>query len=410
MRVLLYGGGAREHALAWKIKQSPMLNKLFLYDCNDGFKKLGTVLTAENIDDLVKKVLENDINMVIIGPEAPLVGGFVDKFEEVGINCIGANKKWANLEGSKSFAKDFMVRNNIPTARYKLITDISQADDVLQEFNAPYVIKADGLASGKGVYIANSQEEAWMILSEYLSGMFGESSKKIVIEEFLEGDEVSLISLWDGRTLLPLIPARDYKRLFDNNSGPNTGGMGAYCPVNMSKQHQQSLKEYSNTLSKALRAENADFHGIVYSGIMLTDQGVRVLEYNMRFGDPETQAIMMHMNFDLLELFSLCVNKRLDEAILNWNDGISFCLVIAAEGYPIKHKKGSLIKNAEELKTKYNVEVFYAGVKEQEGNLVSNGGRVLSICASGKSPAGEVYTAAELLEYEDKYYRSDIGE
>lgn len=409
MKVLLYGGGAREHALAWKIKQSPILNELFLYDCNDGFNNLGTIIKASCIDNLVQQVCENEINMVIIGPEAPLVEGIVDKFNAVGIKCIGPNKKWAALEGSKSFAKEFMVRNNIKTSNYKVITTISQADEVLKEFKAPYVIKADGLACGKGVYIANCIEEAWTIISEYLSGMFGSSSKKLLIEDFVEGEEISLISLWDGKTLLPLIPARDYKRLFDQNRGPNTGGMGAYCPVKLTTSQEENIKKYTETLSTALKNENADFCGIIYSGLMLTNDGIKVLEYNMRFGDPETQAIIMHMDFDLLELFDMCVNKQLDKASLKWHKETSFCLVIAAEGYPVSPKKGSNIQNAETLKDQFDVEIFYAGVKKQEKTLVSDGGRVLSICATGTNCLCNIYNAAKKLEYKDKYYRSDIG-
>jgi phosphoribosylamine--glycine ligase len=410
LKVLLYGGGAREHALAWKIKQSPMLKDLFLYDCNDGFDNLGNVIKANCVDNLVQQVCENKINIVIIGPEAPLVEGIVDKFNNAGIKCIGPNKVWAALEGSKSFAKDFMVRNNIPTARYKVIKTISEADEVLNEFQAPYVIKADGLASGKGVYIANSKEEAWTIVSEFLSGMFGASSKKILIEEFIKGEEISLISLWDGETLIPLVPARDYKRLFDHNTGPNTGGMGAYCPVELTDSHKKNIKDYIQVLSSALKKENAVFSGIIYSGLMLTNDGIRVLEYNMRFGDPETQAIMMHMDFDLLELFDMCANKQLDKAVLKWKEKTSLCLVIAAEGYPVCPKKGCQIQNTEELKDKFNVEIFYAGVKKHEENLVSDGGRVLSICATGENSLCNIYDAAKMLEYKDKYYRSDIGE
>lgn len=410
MKVLLYGGGAREHALAWKIKQSPMLKDLFLYDCNDGFNNLGNVIKATCVDNLVQQACDNKINMVVIGPEAPLVEGIVDKFNNVGIKCIGADKTWAALEGSKAFAKEFMEKHGIPTARYKVITSIAQADLVLKDFTAPYVIKADGLACGKGVYIANSKEEGWTIISEYLSGMFGKASKKILIEEFIVGEEISLISLWDGTTLIPLVPARDYKRLFDKNQGPNTGGMGAYCPVKLTDAHAKDIKEYIETLSTALKSENAVFSGIIYSGLMLTKDGIKVLEYNMRFGDPETQAIMMHMDFDLLELFSLCANRQLDKAVLKWNEDTSLCLVIAADGYPVNPKKGCVIQNANQLKEECDVEVFYAAVKEQDDCLVSDGGRVLSICSTGLNCLDNVYKAAKMLEYKDKYYRSDIGD
>lgn len=410
MRVLLYGGGAREHALAWKIKQSHMLTKLFLFNCNDGFKELGEVINARNIDELVANSVNNNIDLVVIGPEAPLVSGVVDEFNKAGIKCIGATKKWAELEGSKSFAKEFMVKHNIPTAKYSLITDISQACTELADFKAPYVIKADGLASGKGVYIANSQEEAWTILSEYLSGMFGEASKKIVLEEFINGEELSLIAFWDGNTLLPLIPARDYKKLFEGDKGPNTGGMGAYCPVDLNLNQKSALDNYIKLLEKALKAEKADFCGIIYSGLMLSDDELKVLEFNMRFGDPETQTLMMHMDFDLLELFSLCANKELDKANLKWKDNISFCVVVAANGYPQNPKMGTSIENINMIKNKFDVEVFYAGIKEKDGKIYSDGGRVLTVCSNIKNARNVVYDAVKELEYVDKYYRSDIGE
>ncbi|HBG48879.1 MAG TPA: phosphoribosylamine--glycine ligase [Cyanobacteria bacterium UBA9971] len=410
MKVLIYGGGAREHALAWKIKQSPLLEKLYLCKPNDGFAYLGEVLDAENFTELAKISKEIGISLLVVGPEDFLIRGIVDEFKKAGISAIGADKKWAMLEGSKSFSKEFMVRNNIPTAKYKIITDKSQISQVLDEFEIPVVLKADGLAAGKGVYIACTREDAESMLNEFLEGKYGNASKKIVVEEFLEGAEISLISLWDGKTLLPLIPVRDYKKLLSGNKGPNTGGMGAYCPVSLTLEEYKELENYTNTLKDALIKENADFTGVVYSGLMLTKEGIKVLEYNMRFGDPETQALLIHLDTDLLEIFKKQSEKKLDEVELKWKQGQSFCVVVAAEGYPETPIKGGEIVNIAEIIENNDVTVFYAGVQKQDKKLIANGGRVLSVCKTGIGVQKDIYDAIKQLDYENKAFRNDIGE
>lgn len=410
MKVLIYGGGAREHALAWKIKQSPLLEKLYLCNPNDGFAYLGEVLDAENFTELAKISKEIGISLLVVGPEDFLIRGIVDEFKKAGIPAIGADKKWAMLEGSKSFSKEFMVRNNIPTAKYKIITDKSQISQVLDEFEIPVVLKADGLAAGKGVYIACTREDAESMLNEFLEGKYGNASKKIVVEEFLEGAEISLISLWDGKTLLPLIPVRDYKKLLSGNKGPNTGGMGAYCPVSLTLEEYKELENYTNTLKDALIKENADFTGVVYSGLMLTKEGIKVLEYNMRFGDPETQALLIHLDTDLLEIFKKQSEKKLDEVELKWKQGQSFCVVVAAEGYPETPIKGGEIVNIAEIIENNDVTVFYAGVQKQDKKLIANGGRVLSVCKTGIGVQKDIYDAIKQLDYENKAFRNDIGE
>jgi len=410
LKVLIYGGGAREHALAWKIKQSPLLEKLYLCNPNDGFAYLGEVLDAENFTELAKISKEIGISLLVVGPEDFLIRGIVDEFKKAGISAIGADKKWAMLEGSKSFSKEFMVRNNIPTAKYKIITDKSQISQVLDEFEIPVVLKADGLAAGKGVYIACTREDAESMLNEFLEGKYGNASKKIVVEEFLEGAEISLISLWDGKTLLPLIPVRDYKKLLSGNKGPNTGGMGAYCPVSLTLEEYKELENYTNTLKDALIKENADFTGVVYSGLMLTKEGIKVLEYNMRFGDPETQALLIHLDTDLLEIFKKQSEKKLDEVELKWKQGQSFCVVVAAEGYPETPIKGGEIVNIAEIIENNDVTVFYAGVQKQDKKLIANGGRVLSVCKTGIGVQKDIYDAIKQLDYENKVFRNDIGE
>jgi phosphoribosylamine---glycine ligase len=407
LKVLLYGGGAREHALAYKISLSSRLSKLYLCSPNDGFADMGEVIKADNYESLAKIAKEKDIDLLVVGPENPLADGIVDEFKKLGIPAIGADKKWAALESSKSFAKDFMIRNNLPTAGHEIITATEQIQDTLNKFTLPVVIKADGLAAGKGVQIMTSKEEAQTELKNFLSGKYGEASKKIVVEEFLEGEEISLIALWDGQTLLPLIPARDYKRLLDNNEGPNTGGMGAYCPVKLTEKEDSDIKKYLSALATALKKENADFTGIIYSGLMMTKDGVKVLEYNMRFGDPETQALMVHLETDLLEIFETAINKKLDKIDLRWKSGTSMCLVIAADGYPYSPKGGAEIKNVDEISKKYGVNVFYAGIKRDNSALVANGGRVLSICKT--NDRNDIYAAANELIFDDKCFRSDIG-
>lgn len=410
MKVLIYGGGAREHALAWKIKQSPLLSKLYLSMPNDGFADMGEVLEAETLAKLAKKAELIGIDLLVVGPEDPLVNGIVDEFQKYGIPAIGATKQWAMLEGSKSFAKEFMARNDIPTAKYETLTKEGDISDVLNKFSLPVVLKADGLAAGKGVVISNTRQEAETTLKEFLGGKFGQSSGKVVVEEFLIGEEISLIALWDGNTLLPLIPARDYKKLQEGNKGSNTGGMGAYCPVSLTADEYKDIEEYMKLLEKALKKEGADFTGIVYSGLILTSEGLRVLEYNMRFGDPETQPLLMHLDSDLLEVFKMTAAKELYKATLKWKNAQSFCVVVAAEGYPENPKKGGEIKNIEQVIKNNDVTIFFAGVKKEGDSLLANGGRVLSVCQSGPCAQKYIYDAINELDFQDKIYRKDIGE
>ncbi len=409
MKVLIYGGGAREHAIAWKVNQSPLLTKLYLAKPNDGFSNLGEIIEFSGFVDLADTARQEGIDLLIVGPEDPLVNGIVDEFKKVNIPAIGPGKDWAMLEGSKAFAKKFMKDNDIPTGEYLTINKKSEIDDVLNQFSIPVVVKADGLAAGKGVFIAQSKKDAKRTIEEFLDGKFGEASKNIVVEEFLEGDEISLISLWDGETLLPMIPARDYKRLLDSDRGPNTGGMGAYCPVELKKQEQSELSEYINKLEVALKREKADFAGVIYSGLILTKDGIKILEYNMRFGDPETQPLLMHLDSDLLVLFVKAARKQLKDIKITWKNDMTLCVVVAAEGYPFSSKNGGCISNIKKIEKKHGVQVFYAGIKLDGSKLIANGGRILSICKTGDYPHQDVYKAAEELEYIYKYYRKDIA-
>ena len=399
MRALIVGSGAREHALAWKISKSPLLEKLYLYGANDGFSYLGQVIDAKDFTELVEISKAEKINLVIVGPEIPLVQGVADVFKREGIECLGANKYWANLEGSKVFAKRFMQKHRIKTAKYEII----QNEKTIPELGYPLVLKADGLCAGKGVCIVQDEIEAKAKIKEYLEGKFGEASKTIVAEEFLEGQELSLICLFDGKTLLSLAPARDFKKLENGDKGPNTGGMGAYCPVILSEEQQNKLKLFEKQLQKALLKEKADFTGVIYAGLIWAKEDFYVLEFNMRFGDPETQALMMHLDSDILEVFDCCVKKQLENVNLKWKEGFSGCLTIATKGYPEEFPRNIPIGAISD-----EVQVFYAGVKKSDNVLKSNGGRVLSLCGVGVNPYAKIYSVADSLEFSEKYYRTDI--
>ena len=409
--VLVYGSGGREHALAWKISQSPLLDKLFLALPNDGFKSLGKEISFSDFEDLAKKCVENGVNLAVIGPEDPLSKGIVDVFNKYGIKCIGANQKWARLESSKKFAKEFMIKHKLPTAKYFVVDSKKQIDDVLAKFKTPPVLKADGLAAGKGVHLSVDMKDAKKTLNEFLDGKYGEASSSIVVEELLMGEELSVIAIFDGKTLAPLASARDYKRLKDGQVGPNTGGMGAYCPVKISKEQEADLAKYMKNLENALKADKADFSGIIYSGLMLTSEGIKVLEYNMRFGDPETQPLMVHLDSDILEIFANAADKKLAQAKINWKKGTSIGVVVAANGYPENPKKGCEIKmpKSEDLK---GAQIFYAGVKLQGKKMLSNGGRVLLVCKTGediKKVRKEIYKTIDEIDFNDKVFRTDIG-
>lgn len=420
--VLVYGSGGREHALAWKIAQSPLLNKLFLALPNDGFKNLGEEIIFTDFEDLAKKCVTKKIDLAVIGPEDPLSKGLVDILNAHGIKCIGANKNWAQLESSKKYAKEFMIKHGISTAKYLTMTSKNDLDDILAQFTQSPVLKADGLAAGKGVHLSKTMDEAKQVLEEFLDGKYGEASTSVVVEEFLEGEELSLISIFDGKTLLPLETARDYKRLLDRQQGPNTGGMGAYCPVELTTAQQKDLKNYIKQLESALLSEKADFVGIVYSGLMLTKDGIKVLEYNMRFGDPETQSLMYHLESDILEIFIKATEKKLHETKPKWKSGTTIAVVVASEGYPENPKKGCEINGLQEACADNETHVFYAGVKNAKCkmqnakcgsiSLVSNGGRVLSICSNGvdiNKIREKIYKTIEEIDFADKIYRCDIG-
>lgn len=411
MNVLVYGSGAREHIISKKILESKLLSNLFLAKPNDGFKDLGQVIEFCDFYDLAQKCSENKIDLAVIGPEDPLADGIVDVLNSFGIKTIGANKYFSQLESSKIFAKKFMEKYDIPNSKYEIIESYNDIETKFVEFvnknnQSKFVIKADGLCKGKGVCICDDIDIAKDKLKKLLDGEFGEASKKVLVEEYQEGDEISLICLFDGKNLLPFLYSQDYKKLYDNNLGPNTGGMGAYCPVIVENKYQTQIEEYLKKLQNALISEKADFVGFIYSGLILTDNGIKVLEYNMRLGDPETQALLTSLNTDFLEVLNGAIKRNLDKINPTWNDKTSYCLVVATKGYPKKPIIGDEILNLNELKQKYqNVDVYFANVKKKEDKLFANGGRVISLCSFNKN---DIYKFVEELIFENKYYRKDL--
>ena len=419
MNILVIGGGGREHALAWKAAQSKDVNKVFVAPGNAGTlreNKLENVdINAEDIDSLKSFALQNDIALTIVGPEAPLVNGVVDNFQAAGLKIFGPSRGAAQLEGSKAFTKDFLARHNIPTAAYGNFTDTEQAIAYIKEQGAPIVIKADGLAAGKGVILAQSEDEAIEAVKDMLSGnSFGDAGSRVVIEEFLVGEEASFICMIDGENILPMATSQDHKARDEGDTGPNTGGMGAYSPAPLvtDEIHQRAIDQVIRPTVDGMAAEGNAFTGFLYAGLMISKTGeLKVLEYNVRFGDPETQPIMMRMQSDLVELCLAAVDGKLNEHSTQWDSRFALGVVLAAGGYPYAYNKGDVISGLDDADTA-NAKIFHAGTVMQDGNVVTMGGRVLCACGMGNTVAEAQKTAYELvdkIQWKDVYYRKDIG-
>jgi len=419
MKVLVVGSGGREHALAWKAAQSNQVKKVFVAPGN-----AGTALESclENIDigacditELLKFAQNNKIELTIIGPEAPLVEGIVDEFNKAGLACFGPTQGAAQLEGSKAFTKDFLARHNIPTAAYGNFTDIQQATDYVKKMGAPIVVKADGLAAGKGVILAQTESEAIDAINDMLAGnAFGDAGHRVVIEEFLYGEEASFIVMVDGEHILPLATSQDHKARDNGDKGPNTGGMGAYSPaaVVTSEIHQRIMSEVIEPTVRGMAAEGNPYTGFLYAGIMVAPDGTpKVLEYNCRFGDPETQPIMMRLKSDLAQLCLAGINKKLDQISVEWDSRYAVGVVLAAGGYPAEYQKGIEISGLPKDDSN-NEKVFHAGTTEKNGKIVTNGGRVLCAVALGETVSQaqqEAYKLTKKIHWDNVYYRTDIG-
>ena len=418
MKILVVGSGGREHALCWKIAQSKKVDKIYCAPGNAGVAEVAecVAIGAMEFEKLADFAQEKEIDLTVIGMDAPLVGGVVDVFEERGLRIFGPRKNAAILEGSKAFSKDLMKKYNIPTAAYENFDDADKALAYLETASFPIVLKADGLALGKGVLICNTLEEAKEgVKSIMMDKAFGSAGNQMVIEEFMTGREVSVLSFVDGNTIKIMTSAQDHKRAMDGDQGLNTGGMGTFSP---SPFYTEEIDEfcqkyiYQATVD-AMKAEGREFKGIIFFGLMLTEKGPRVLEYNARFGDPETQVVLPRMKNDIVEVFEACVDGTLDQIELEFEDNAAVCIVLASAGYPLKYDKGLPISGLDTFKDKDSYFVFHAGTKfNEEGTIVTNGGRVLGVTATGaslKEARANAYEATIWVTFDNKYCRRDIG-
>jgi phosphoribosylamine--glycine ligase len=419
MKILVIGSGGREHALAWKIKQSPRVSEVIVAPGNAGTAREPGVRNADigigDIAGLLALAKREDVALTIVGPEAPLVAGVVDKFRAEGLRCFGPRKIAAQLEGSKAFAKDFLIRHNIPTANYAVFHELAPALKYVRAQGAPIVIKADGLAAGKGVVVALTLADAEQALHDMLGAhSLGDASSRVVIEEFLDGEEASYIAVCDGNHALPLATSQDHKRLNDNDLGPNTGGMGAYspAPVVTPEVEQRILREVIEPTLAGMAAEGAPFIGFLYAGLMIDKHGSpRVIEFNVRLGDPETQPIMMRLKSDLVDIIDAALDGRLDRMSIDWDSRPALGVVLAAHGYPGKVRSGDAIEGLD-AQLNADVKIFHAGTKLDDDRVVSAGGRVLTVCALGDTFAGaqaNTYSALPAVHFDGMQYRRDIG-
>ncbi|HAX45610.1 MAG TPA: phosphoribosylamine--glycine ligase [Nitrospinaceae bacterium] len=416
MRVLVIGAGGREHALAWKIAQSPLVKKVYCAPGNAGTANVAenVDIPAENINALRQFATMKGIGLTVVGPEQPLVKGIVDSFEESGLRVFGPSQRAAEIEGSKVFCKDLMKKYAIPTARYEVFDSPDKVKLFTRE-DEPVVVKASGLAAGKGVILCNNGAEARSAIESIMRDKaFGEAGDQVVVEEFLTGQEVSLLAFTDGKTVLPLDSAQDHKAAFDEDTGPNTGGMGAYspAPVFTDDLKEQVINEIMNPTVRAMAKEGRQYRGILYAGLMLTESGPKVLEFNARFGDPETQPIMMRINSDIVPVFEACIDGTLAKCSLQWKPEPTVCVVMAAKGYPGAYEKGKEINGLDSADNQGNTVVFHAGTRMNGGKVVTNGGRVLGVTALGIDIGAAIksaYSAVEKIEWDGIHYRKDIG-
>ncbi|MGM0410298.1 MAG: phosphoribosylamine--glycine ligase [Bacillota bacterium] len=417
MKVLVIGSGGREHALVWKIFQSELVDKIYAAPGNDGMENLAEKvdIPADDKMALADWAEENEIDLTVVGPEKPLVNGIVDEFEKRNLKIFGPNAKAAQIEGSKVFAKDILRKYDIPTAEYEVFNSVEDSLRYLRGCDFPVVIKAEGLAAGKGVVIATNVDEAEEAVSTIMEDrIFGDAGERIVVEDFLTGEEVSFLGLTDGETIVPLSPAQDHKAVFDGDEGPNTGGMGAYSPTPFVSEELENeiLEEVLKPTIEAFQQEGIKYKGILYAGLILTEMGPKVLEFNARLGDPETQVLLPRLKNDLVELMLDVVNEDLEDVKLNIREESAVCVVLTSGGYPITYDTGKKIKGLDELNKYDNVLVFHAGTKKEGEDFVTDGGRVLGITVLEKGlfdAINEAYEMVEKVNFEDMHYRTDIG-
>ncbi len=415
MKILVVGSGGREHAIAWKLAQSDRVDKLYCAPGNAGIEEVAECISigAEDLEGIRDFCVKEAIDMAVIGPEVPLSMGITDVLNEAGIRVFGPDKKCSQLEGSKSFTKSFLMKHRIPTAGYKEYTEKEALKKDIGIFGYPMVLKADGLAAGKGVILAENREEAERAVEEMMGDrIFGDAADKVIVEECLRGIEASMLCFVDGKTIVPMESAQDYKRIFDGDKGPNTGGMGSYSPsLIFTEELKREIDE--KILQPTIRGfleDGLDFHGVLFIGLMIGEDGPKVIEFNNRFGDPETQSVLMRLESDLSEIFDACIDGTLDQTEIRWSDRRSVCVVLASGGYPGSYEKGKVISGLGDVDE--DVVVFHAGTAKRDGKIVTSGGRVLGVTATGATndeARAKAFANVEKISFEGAQFRRDIG-
>lgn len=416
MKVLVVGSGGREHILCWKLSQSPKVTQVFCAPGNGGTEQIATNVNIQDTDisQLVKFAIDNQIDLTVVGPELPLTLGIVDEFKKNHLNIFGPSKNASQMEGSKKFAKEIMNAANVPTAQYEEFSNYDKALEYIKKANYPLVIKADGLAAGKGVGICHNYDESQKFLELiFIENQFGSAGQLIIIEEFLNGEEASILALVDKTSIKLLPSSQDHKRVGENDSGPNTGGMGAYSPAPLISPELEYdiLKNIIEPTITELKRRNIDFQGVLYAGLMITDQGPKVLEYNVRFGDPEAQVVLFQINTDLFEILNAVAQNKLDQISIETNPGSSICIVLCSEGYPGKYQLGIPIQGADQKITTDSI-IFHAGTKRSNQQLVTNGGRVLGVTSQSKTliqARNQALDVIKAIQFNGMHYRKDIG-
>lgn len=415
MKVLVVGSGGREHAICYSLLKGKKVEEIYCAPGNVGISEIAQCLNIKDndIDNLCKFAKENKVDLTIVGPEVPLVDGIVDKFEKENLKIFGPNKKCSMLEGSKAFSKEFMIKHDIPTAKYKEYMNLDEAISEIDSFGYPVVIKADGLAAGKGVVIAKDKEEGIKGLKEMMSDKkFGIAGEKIVIEEFLKGIETSILAFVDNNTIVPMESAKDHKKVYNNEEGPNTGGMGTFSPSDIYDEQLSNIvkKEVLDKTLKGFKDDNLNYKGILFIGLMITEDGPKVLEYNVRFGDPETQSVLLRLETDLIEIIEAILENKLNEIHIKYDEKNAVCVMLTSGGYPESYEKGKVITGLD--KVDEDIVIFHSGTKIINNKLVTNGGRVIGISAKGNSleeASKKVYENIEKIKFEGMHYRTDIG-
>jgi phosphoribosylamine--glycine ligase len=417
MKILVVGGGGREHALVWKIAQSSKVSKVYCAPGNAGISEQATIIPihAKDLNGLLEFALKEKIDLTVVGPEDPLTRGIVDLFESKGLLIFGARKKAAEIEGSKAFAKEMMKKYHIPTAFYEIFDNRNEAVKYIRNQGAPIVVKADGLAAGKGVIVCKTVEEAIRSVDQIMvEKVFGNAGNRVVVEEYLVGEEASYIAFTDGKTILPMASSQDHKPILDGDQGPNTGGMGAYspAPVVTEEVHEKIMEKILRPIIYGMGEEGRPYQGVLYAGLMIHEGHPKVLEFNARFGDPETQPVLMRMKGDMVPILEACMQGTLSRHKIEWDNRASVCVVMASKGYPGSYEKGKVIEGLKEVSRMDGVSVFHAGTSLKEGQIVTSGGRVLGVTALGEDIPRAIertYQAVKKISWEGVYYRTDIG-